>query len=94
MALNTAWECANLPTWAAAECCGGCHVATNDVRPTRVHWPAGYPVGASTLLLAAGSHLVLCCRAQLHAGVAMGGVAAAVADTLDLVAAPVVEATA
>lgn len=90
MAVGTVFGCDSLPTWVTSQCCQGCHVATNDVRPVRVSWPVGYPVGASVLLLAAGSHRVLCCRAQLHATVAMGGAGAMVGDTLDLVAAPVV----
>lgn len=72
MAVGTAYSCASLPTWAVAQCCQGCHGATNDVRPVRLVFGAGYPAGSGVQLAPPGSTYVVCCRAQLHGIMAMG----------------------
>lgn len=73
MTVGATFGCGTLPTWDASQCCKGCHAALNDVRPTRVRFPLGYPLGSATPILPAGSHFALCCRSQLHAYMAMAG---------------------
>lgn len=87
MAVGTVWQCASLPTWDTADCCGGCHSAVSDVRPARTRWPQGY----LPPLIPAGGHKVLCCRATWHAMHAMRGVPVVMGDSLDLPPVPPAE---
>lgn len=84
MTVGAVFSCGSLPTWAVAQCCQGCHGSLNDVRPTRVRFPAGYPLGADVLVTPAGSSFVLCCRSQLHALMAMAGQPELMLDVLDV----------
>lgn len=88
--MATVFDCATLPTWNTAQCCQGCHLATNEpLRYPRLRWPAtGSPVSAAgvlaTVAALAGTTKILCCRSQLHGYFALAGVPELHLDALDV----------